>query len=634
MKQYLFLILFFFSVCLSAQDKPQYAAQNIPDSLLENASYVYRKIDRKITVKSSSEGMEEVTEVITILNEESNGEYISIRYDKSTKVKSLKVRLYDAVGNYIRKIDKDEIHDYSSISDFSIYEDDRIKALKTQHSSYPYTIELTYKRALKGMIFVTSFKQVFYLSSYSVEQFNYTIDLPSTLGFVYKMNKLSERPTINETANRTTYHWNIKGLKPLFKESFGPPSWEFLPGILIALKSFKVDDYQGSMASWAEYGQFLNQLWDGKDDLPEEVKAKVRELTQNEPSNRAKIAKLYAFMQSQMRYVSVQLGIGGWQPFDANYVWKNKYGDCKALTNFMKGMLREIGIKSYPTLVFAGDQYYSIEDNFVYPAFNHVILHIPDEDIWLECTSNTKPINYLDSDVKDRRVLLITEQGGQIVETPSMRPEDNTKSSKVVILLSEKGAAQVKGTLHSSGTYHDRLRNWNSHHSQEDIEKNFLKRTDFPSPRIEKLSISASLKTPTAQLNYELNVPRYATKAGRRLFMPVNLVNPFTYVMYQDTARTTPIHYTSAKVWQDTITFEIPENYIVEGVPHKELVIERDYASYDLKIEQVDRRLRYTRKLRMEAVVLPPEAFEDFRNFFKEVVKAEKMKIVLAKKRT
>ena len=199
----------------------------------------------------------------------------------------------------------------------------------------------------------------------------------------------------------------------------------------------------------------MKTLIKGKDELSANMKSKVAALTTEATTEEEKINALYKYMQENMRYVSVQLGIGGWQPFSAQYVEQNKYGDCKALSNFMMSMLKEVGIQSYPVLIAAGDTYFEVGEDFTKPLFNHMILHVPSVDYWLECTSNTSPPNYLGSFTADRNVMLVTENGGQLARTPKLTKDDNTEASKVTIALSETGEATIGYELEAHGDRQD-----------------------------------------------------------------------------------------------------------------------------------------------------------------------------------
>ena len=120
-----------------------------------------------------------------------------------------------------------------------------------------------------------------------------------------------------------------------------------------------------------DYGILMNRLYEGRDILTPEVKSEIRALTANATSDTEKVHIVYDYLQKNTRYVSVQLGIGGWQPFDAEYVYENKYGDCKALTWFMKSMLETIGIKSYPALVSAGVTKLKCKEGLATRALSH-----------------------------------------------------------------------------------------------------------------------------------------------------------------------------------------------------------------------------------------------------------------------
>lgn len=616
------------------KDRPDYATSLIPDSLSANANQVYRKDDLYFEVRSNKSGRERQEIVVTILNENSSAHFMSVFYDEETKVKDFEARIYDQDGKLIRELDKDEILDFSAVSSGSLYEDDRKMVLNAQHTSYPYTVEFYIERELKGLKFHSYPDWFVYRFDTGFESSSYTLEIPSDLPFYHRMLNMAIEPVIKEEKKNKIYRWEVSNLPPIEAESFAPVFSDRIPILLVSPHLFEVDNYEGSMATWDAYGRFMYELWEGQDELPKEVRAKVAELTAGLTTDREKIEVLYRFMQSQMRYVSVQLGIGGFKPFDADYVWKNKFGDCKALTNFMKGMLREAGIESYPALIKSGNQVYRIFDDFANPSFNHVILYVPKSETWLECTSQTSPVNYLGSGTEGRKVLLIKPEGGQLYETRTLTADDNISSSKVVIKLQEDGAASVKGSIHTSGIFHEPIRSLDNSFSEEELKKYFLNVTSFPSPKIQSISVQASADSPEGVQKFELDVKRYASKAGKRLFLPINLVNSYDFIPEKEENRKFDIHYNYPKLWQDTITIEIPENYMIEGIPDKDLNLKTDYGSYEMHITQVGNRLRYARQFKIERTVLPAEEYDNFRNFLKEVSKAEKMKIVLAKKRT
>jgi hypothetical protein len=94
---------------------------------------------------------------------------------------------------------------------------------------------------------------------------------------------------------------------------------------------FKLDNYKGDMSTWKGFGKFIYELSKGRDVLPDDIKQQVKSLTARASSDVEKIKILYDYLQKNTRYISIQLGLGGWQPFEATYVAKKGYGDCKAL---------------------------------------------------------------------------------------------------------------------------------------------------------------------------------------------------------------------------------------------------------------------------------------------------------------
>ena len=167
----------------------------------------------------------------------------------------------------------------------------------------------------------------------------------------------------------------------------------------------------------------------------------------NELKDTAKIViMLYEYMQNRTRYVGIQLGIGGFQPFPAETVDRLGYGDCKALSNYMKALLKAVGIPSVYTVAGAGyNQGITMTDFPTNNQTNHIILCVPlrNDTLWLECTSQTAPCGYLDPFTAGRKALNITAEGGKVVSTPLLTANQSSQVCKAGIIVNSDGSLQA-----------------------------------------------------------------------------------------------------------------------------------------------------------------------------------------------
>lgn len=633
----LFLSLFALLVLITssiAQDRPELAVSNIPSELLEGANAVIRYDYGTFKVKSPGEAKATYKFIVTRLNKKAGFEDLRIYHDAELKLRKINIRLYDESGNLIRKIDKKEIKDRSAFDGVSLHSDSRYYFADLSYAQYPYTIEYEYSKEYSG---ITTYPScgIQTTTKTSIEKFGYAVSVPPTINLKYWNENSDLEPNITESPEGIkTYTWSTQNLKPLKYEPFAPVEKSGGSRILFAVDNFKVAGYDGSMADWASYGKFMYELNQYHNNLTPEMKATIKSLVAEANTDAEKIDILFKYIQKNMRYVSIQLGIGGWMAYDAAYVEKNKYGDCKALTWFMNSMLEEVGIESYPALVRAGEKYSSLHypEGFCYPAFNHVILHVPSEDMWLECTDNFFPTGYQSDFTDDRSVLLITEEGGVLSSTPKIPIEQNLSKSQSTLELSEKGAVIAKSTTHYSGPKHETFRQLKAYYSQEEFEKWFLKSSSLPSFFITELKTEVEKESPNATLSYEVDIPKYASKAGSRLFLPINRINPFENPLPKTKERIHPVKVVRGYMEEDQITISFPENYHIESIPEEAMNIESDYGIYNMSIEKKAGELIYHRQLKIVPTELPADRYNELRDFYKKIEKADKMKVVLVSK--
>ncbi len=625
-----FFILLCIGISYYGQAQAMTYGEDLPKELIKDAYDIIRLYEKTITIKSPREREEEVTKVVTILNRKSGEDIQIIDYDQDSKITHLEAEIYDNSGKLVRKFKKKEAFDESYYSG-SLATDTRYKRFNLRHNQLPYTIKYRYKKVYKNCLGLIPF----YVQSYdqSVASAKYTVKTDDEVDIIWRARNFEQEPTISNEKNRKVYRWEWKNLPAIVVEPYGPNFKQIFPVLELAPTKIQYDDYKGSLTTWEAFGKFMYTLNQDRTEISEVLRAEIKKMTAAAETPAEKIAILYRYLQENTRYVSVQLGIGGWQSFPATYVEKNKYGDCKALSNFMCAMLKEVGIESYLTIIQLDRDYKRTWDSTLVAPYNsnHMILYVPEEDIWLECTSSYSPPNYLGQSTEGRTALLITPEGGRLIETPKLMPEDNLRRSEATIVLSPKGAAEIKSTVQQFGAEQEAMRYYQYEFSQKEKEEWFLKNIDLPACFIKTLDIQSQPDEPVANTRYSLEVPRFASQAGKRIFVPLNKLNPFKHVPRLLEARQHPVQVRHGFHESDTFTFRLPAGFTVESIPEKTMNLSSEFGQYQMKIDVKDGELIYIRQLEIYPVTLPADRYNDLRNFYKEISKADDMKVVLVR---
>ncbi|MEM7372982.1 MAG: DUF3857 domain-containing transglutaminase family protein [Bacteroidota bacterium] len=613
-----------------------YSALLISDEMKKDAHGVIRSYVKEIHVKDERRAELYEERIITIFNQKAARELgeLVVSYDDFDKIGEMEAEIYDQLGNRIRKLKSKEIEDMSATGS-SFATDLRVKVATLYHNVFPYTIRFSYRKTIKGLFALPHWIPQNY-TSLSVESASLKVVAPSELEIRYKGLNVGEGPDISDKDGMKQYEWHVSDLTATKMEPYGPPSREFLPMVYLAPGRFEIEGYKGSSKSWKDFGMFYHQLNLGRDKLPAELASTVRELTQDLSTPEEKIQKLYSYMQENTRYVSIQLGIGGWQSFDANYVYKNGYGDCKALSNYVKSMLAAIDITAYPVLIKAGDYATDILPDFSGNQFNHAILCVPNEgdSMWLECTVNNFPAGYLGQFTADRYALIVTPKGGKLVRTPASLPETNRQNRLAKVVLDKSGNAQVQVSVETSGFQQDNLTEFIDGRSERERETWLRKSIHAKSFDITQYQFEGTKMTriPTYRFQYELDARNWAAASGSRFFLAPNQLERYDQVPKAVKDRTQPVVTRYPYLDTDTIEYQLPDGYILESMPEMPIKLESEFGTYIANIDFKPEKgvLIYTRHLMMRKTRRPAEEYKDYRQFMRDIVKADKIQVVLS----
>jgi hypothetical protein len=625
-------ISFFWSLFLTGNG-PQFPATNLPAALTEHADVVVRLHETEFRIKNTSEATEKVHCVYTILNKDALADaMLQLPYSNLKKIVAIKGVLYNKEGREVQRLKTKDIYDLGGITS-NLIDDVRVKVASLKFDEYPFTVEYEYEISYTGSLFYPVW-QPQEKQNHTVEYAAFKVISPKETGFRFKPVNGAELPRTSTEGNNQIYVWEIRNLAATEYQLFQPAFREITPLVYTAPNDFSVEQVNGNMNTWANFGNWIAHLNQGKDKLPESTVTQVKALVANEPDDLARIKKLYAYLQQKTRYVSVQLGLGGWQPFEAAFVDAKGYGDCKALTNYMQALLKAAGINSHYTLIRAGENEPDILKDFPSNQFNHALLCVPTggDTLWLECTSQTGSWGYNGSFTGNRHGLLITPQGGKLVRTTTYGAEKNQLSRNATITLDASGNAAATMRTVYTGLQQDEIRLVMA--AETETQRKWLNRKiNLPNFAITTFSFKAQDgRLPEATENLVLNAGKYASQSGKRFFLNPNFANRFSAPPLKKTERKLPIVLNTPYTDTDAIVFQLPAGaFQAESLPEP-VSIKSIFGEYRSSCTLEAGEIMYSRTLKMNSGRFPAASYPELTDFYKKISAADKMQVVLLSK--
>ena len=612
-----------------------YIASEIPDSLKKNADMVTRLDEKVIEIKSVGHAVSREHHIYTILNENADA-YATYKtyYDKFTTINYVNASLYDENGKELKRFKKRDMQDFALEDGSSFVSDERYKRASFYCHTYPYTVEFEEEDEINGFMSIDNWDPQPSIKA-AVEYSKYSIIAPQDYGVRYKLLNAKIVPAITEKSNKKWYTWEIRNLRAFEEVPFSAPWVRYAPYLMVGPTDIEKEGYKGSLSTWNDFGKFYGSLQKGRDVLPDEIKQKVNTLTNGIANPEKKAAILYDYLQKNTHYIGIQLGIGGWQTFDANYVAHNKYGDCKALSNFMVALLKEAGIKAYSVIIRGGEEGRDFVTDFTYDPFNHVICCVPltKDTIWLECTDQFLPAGYLSNFTSNRYGLLIDDTGGTLVHTPAYLLLDNTQIRNIAATLDREGNLQLQSKTGYKAGCQDRLEKIIHHFSKEEQLHWLKSKFDLPTYDVNSFDYQEdySRRLPLIQETLQLAIANYAQVSGKRIFINPDVLTRSSIKLTEDKDRQFDVEFKEEYSHIDSIQITIPAGYETESKT-TDILLQSKFGKYITHTLVSPDKIIYYRKFEQYSGRFPRAEYGDVVKFYNQIYNADHAKIVLVRK--
>jgi predicted transglutaminase-like cysteine proteinase len=482
-----------------------------------------------------------------------------------------------------------------------------------------------------------------------VRESHYSLQLPA--GWEFKASWVNHAEVKPTEAGKNSWQWTVTDLPAIRHEPAMPP-FEGVAGQMVLTLFPAGGKAPTGFAEWDDLGKWVNALLAGRVDASPEVKQQVASLTAGKSSQLAKMRAIAQFVQHDIRYVAIELGIGGWQPHPAPEVFAHRYGDCKDKALLMRSMLKEIGIDSFQVAINTERGAVIAETPPNNYGFNHniVAVKLPDglrdeslvatlqhpklgKILFFDPTDEMIPLGQIRGALQANYALLVTPDGGELIRLPQQPSAMNSIERTATLTLDDKGTlmGDVKEVRLGERASSERwaLRTVNKDEDRIKPIETLLAKS-LSSYRITKAQvINLGLTDQPFGFDYTFQATGYAKNAGDLLLVrPRVLGNKGYGFLETKEPRKFPIELEGPARDTDNFEITIPAGYVVDDIPAP---VDADYgfASYHSKTEVKGHVIDYKRTFEVKELSVPVGRAEELRKFYRIIAGDERNTVVL-----
>ena len=572
---------------------------------------------------------------------------VYVGFGANEKITSMKGWCIPAQGKDYEVKDKDAIEG----SLFGVEDSELISDIRTKHFEIPDPEPgnvIGYEVEEDARPYILQDHWMFQQND-PVAEARYTLQLPPS--WEYKATWLNYAEVAPASTGANEWQWVLKNIPGIREENDMPP-WRAVAGQLVISLTPPAGFQNGGFKTWDDMGKWQGQLAADRREASPEIKQKVAALTASAPALLGKMQAIAAFVQADIRYVAIELGIGGWQPHAAPEVFVHKYGDCKDKATLMSTMLREIGVDSYYIAINTTRGGVTAKTPPMMYLFNHVILaiHLPDnlndpslKSIYTDAklgrllifdpTDEFTPFGELRGDLQRNFGLLVTAEGGELVALPEMPPDSNGVTRTAQMALDSFG--NLTGDVHEirRGDFGSAER-----YALKSVSKDADRVKHIESLLAESMGNFHLTKASVTNLqqnsmpfmyDYSLVSQEYAKHAGPLVLVRPHLIGTWSSNLLETKEpRKFPVEFDGPEANVEDSKITLPAGYVVDDLPPP---VDADYsfASYHSKTEASGNTIHFTRKMEIKELSVPVSELGELKKFYRIIAGDERNTAVI-----
>jgi hypothetical protein len=602
--------------------------------------------ETNVTVLSADKIRTHVREAYKILHPEGRHHgTVDVYFNRGRKISSLRGWCIPAQGKDYEIKDKEALDFSPPIEGGELVSDVKVRILRIPAPDVGNIVGYEYEVEEQPFWLQDSWD---FQETDPVRESHFSLQLPP--GWEYKASWLSY-PEVKPSEGGNVSHWVVTDVKSIRDEPDMPPLRGVSGQMIVSFFPPGGTAHKNEFSNWQGMGTWYENLISAQLEASEPIKQQVNTLVAGKTSSLAKMRAIATFVQHDIRYVAIELGIGGWQPHAAPDVFSHRYGDCKDKATLMHAMLHEIDVDSYHVVI--NTQRGSVgPDTPAHQTFNHVILAIklPDDAkdsslvavmqhptlgriLFFDPTNEFMPFGQIGGHLQANYGLLVTTAGGELVRLPQQSSAMNGVQRIGKLALDSKGmlkgdveelrlgdrASSERWRLHSVSNSDDRIK---------PIEN--LLAGSLSSFQITKASVVNFEHTEEPfGFTYSFESDNYAKLAGNLLLVRPRVLG-VKALSTLETKEPRKFPYEFEGPLRDTDRFDItlPSGYEVDELPPP-MDVDYSFASYHSKTEASGQVIHYSRTIEIKELSVPIDKMDQLKKFYRMIASDERNTAVL-----
>jgi len=458
----------------------------------------------------------------------------------------------------------------ASSSDF-FSDDSRVKYFNIGFSGYGDVTRVETEKKYFDSKYLTS---VYFHSWFPAKEKIIRVKVPDWLELDIREFNFADYKVVKQKTSEkgvTIYSFKLLNVAAMKSEEKAIGAAYTYPHIVLVVKAFNNDGKKekgfgdvGDLYGWYNY------LYKKSVNKPDELKAKVTELTRGKANDMEKAKSIFYWVQDNIRYIAFEDGLAGFIPATAQDVFKAKYGDCKGMANLMTEMLKIAGLEAYMTWI--GTRH--IPYDYTLPSLavdNHCIstVIIGGKEYYLDGTEKYIPIGDYAWRIQGKEVLIGKGDKYDVKKVPVL---DKEKSKLLTQASFELKDNKLKGHVKATLTGEQRTRFHQFYHDlPADDKKKLIDRfLEFGNKNLAVSGVKTSdlnnREIPVV-IEGDIDLSNYVITEDKEIYVGIDFFPEDLRGIIPDEKRQQDYALHSSYVSQDETELLLPPGYKVASLP-------------------------------------------------------------------